>query len=297
MQQHEKMIHENELEHSKDQRAFQRVLAMHDLSGLGRSSLMAVTPVLSVMGIQVCPVPTAVLSTQTSGFTDYTFVDLTDTIPAYLSHWKQLNMDFDCVYSGFLGSVEQIAIMEQVLQDFAKGNTLVVIDPVLGDDDALYDTMDAQMVAKMRNLVRHADIITPNETEVKLLLNLPLEQKLYAEQMELYMCQLADLGPKTVVVTGMQKQTGGHCVCCYQHMQGAAPVCIQIDYQELPIRYPGTGDIFTAVMIGGLLQGNTLAESIERSANFISAAVADAIKVNEPVRDGVQLEKNLYRLI
>ncbi len=297
MQQNEKKKNENPSEDRTPQRAFQRVLAMHDLSGLGRSSLMAVTPVLSVMGIQVCPVPTAVLSTQTSGFTDYTFVDLTDTIPAYLSHWKQLNMDFDCIYSGFLGSAAQIAIMEQVLQDFAVGNTLVVIDPVLGDDDALYDTMDAQMVAEMRNLIRHADIITPNETEVKLLLNLPLEQKLYAEHMEPYMRQLAALGPETVVVTGMQKQAGGHCVCCYQHMPDTAPVCIQIDYQELPIRYPGTGDIFTAVMIGGLLRGNTLAESIRCSADFISVAVADAIAVNEPVRDGVQLEKNLYRLI
>ncbi len=297
MQQSDKKENGHRTEYKENGRSFQRVLAMHDLSGLGRSSLMAVTPVLSVMGIQVCPVPTAVLSTQTSGFTDYTFVDLTETIPAYLAHWKQLDMDFDCIYSGFLGSAEQIAIMEQVLQDFAMAATLVVIDPVLGDDDALYDTMDAQMVAQMRSLIRCADIITPNETEVKLLLDLPLEQKLYAEQMVPYMSQLAALGPKNVVVTGLEKQAGGHCVCCYQYMQGAEPLCLQIDYQELPIRYPGTGDIFTAVMIGGLLQGNTLAESIRRSADFISVAVADAIAVNEPVRDGVQLEKNLYRLL
>ena len=98
-------------------RNFKRVMAVHDLSGLGRSSLMAVTPVLSVMGVQVCPVPTAVLSSQTSGFTDYTFVDLTDTMPAYLQHWKNLQMDFDCIYSGFLGSAQQIDIMEQALQD------------------------------------------------------------------------------------------------------------------------------------------------------------------------------------
>lgn len=273
-------------------RTFQRVLAMHDLSGLGRSSLMAITPVLSVMGIQVCPVPTAVLSTQTSGFTDYTFVDLTETIRAYLAHWKQLGMDFDCIYSGFLGSAEQIAIMETLLQDFADADTLVVIDPVLGDDDALYDTMDAQMVVQMRGLIGKADIITPNETEVKLLLGLPLEQKLYAEQMETYMRDLALLGPETVVVTGMQKQAGGHCVCCYQ--QGAY---MQVDYQELPVRYPGTGDIFAAVMIGGLLRGDSLEISIQRSADFICRTVADAIVADEPVRDGVQLEKNLYRLI
>ena len=278
-------------------RDFQRVLAMHDLSGLGRSSLMAVTPVLSVMGIQVCPVPTAVLSTQTSGFDDYTFVDLTDTISAYLQHWKRLGMDFDCIYSGFLGSAEQIAIMEQILHDFANETTLVVIDPVLGDDDALYDTMDAAMVAQMRKLIAHADIITPNETEVKLLLDLPMEQKLYAEQMAAYMPMLAQLGPKTVVATGMEKLAGGHCVCCYQKNDGEKDNYMQIDYHELPVRYPGTGDIFAAVMTGGLLRGDTLEESICRSADFICQTVADAIAIGEPVRDGVQLEKNLFRLL
>ena len=275
-------------------RTFQRVLAMHDLSGLGRSSLMAVTPVLSVMGIQVCPVPTAVLSTQTSGFTDYTFVDLTSSMPAYLQHWKTLEMDFDCIYSGFLGSAKQIAIMQDVLRDFADEDTLVVIDPVLGDDDALYDTMDAAMVEQMRQLIAYADIITPNETEVKLLLDLPMEEKLYAEQMVPFMQRLTALGPRTIVVTGMEQQNGGHCVCSYQEQEGMMQ---QIAYQELPIRYPGTGDIFTAVLIGGLLQGDSLEESIQRSANFISVTVTDAIIANEPVRDGVQLEKNLYRLL
>ncbi len=278
-------------------RSFQRVLAMHDLSGLGRSSLMAVTPVLSVMGIQVCPVPTAVLSSQTSGFDDYTFVDLTDTIPAYLHHWQQLHIEFDCIYSGFLGSAEQIAIMQRVLQEFAAEGTLVVIDPVLGDDNALYDTMDETMVVQMRALIGQADVITPNETEVKLLLGLPMEQKLYAEQMMQYMEQLAAMGPKAVVATGMEKQSGGHCVCCYQRTEIDTGVYAQIDYQELPVRYPGTGDIFASVMIGGLLRGDTLEQSIVRSADFISAAVADAIAVGEPVRDGVQLEKNLYRLL
>lgn len=288
---------------SVSSRTFQRVLAMHDLSGLGRSSLMAVTPVLSVMGIQVCPVPTAVLSTQTSGFTDYTFVDLTDTLPAYIAHWKQLQMDFDCIYSGFLGSVKQISIMEEILRDFAETESahspLVVIDPVLGDDDALYDTMDEHMVVQMRSLIGHADIITPNETEVKLLLNLSTTQKLYAEEMEPYMRQLAALGPKTVVVTGMQKQSGGHCVCCYQRCADLSEQeqIAFVDYQELPVRYPGTGDIFAAVMIGGLLRGDSLRSSIQRSADFISQTVSDAILAGEPVRDGVQLEKNLYRLL
>lgn len=255
---------------------------------------MAATPVLSVMGIQVCPVPTAVLSTQTSGFEDYTFVDLTETMPGYLQHWKSLQMDFDCIYSGFLGSVQQIAIMEQVLQDFADEATLVVIHPVLGDDGALYDTMDDAMVRQMRQLVRKADIITPNMTELKALLSLPLDTRLSAEHLPHLLPLLAAMGPKNIVVTGVHKKDGGRCVCCYQT---AKKQYRQINYQELPVSYPGTGDIFASVLIGGMLQGRTLPESIQLAADFICYAVADAVEAGEPVRDGVQLEKNLYRLL
>lgn len=274
-------------------REFKRVMAVHDLSGLGRSSLMAVTPVLSVMGVQVCPVPTAVLSTQTSGFTDYTFVDLTDTMPAYLKHWKQLHMDFDCIYSGFLGSAQQIAIMENTLDIFADADTLVVIDPVLGDDNALYDTMDDIMVQRMVHLISRAHIITPNVTEVKLLLGLPLDTAILAENLEPLTAQLSAMGPETVIVTGVHDHNDGRCVCCNQRPTQSFE---QIAYRELPVSYPGTGDIFTAVLIGGLLQGRTLQESVKLSADFICHAVEDAIKAAEPVRDGVQLEKNLYRL-
>lgn len=274
-------------------RTFKRVMAIHDLSGLGRSSLMAVTPVLSVMGIQVCPVPTAVLSSQTSGFSDYTFVDLTETLPAYLRHWQQLHMDFDGIYSGFLGSAEQVEMMQQVLQTFAGDDTMVVIDPVLGDDDALYDTMDETMVMQMRKLIGRADIITPNETEVKLLLGMNLETKLVAEDMEALLRRLAALGPKTVVATGMQKADGGRCVCCYETGSFSME---QVDYQQLPVSYPGTGDIFASVLTGALLNGNSLRQSVKTAVDFIGCTVNDAIEAGEPVRDGVQLEKNLYRL-
>lgn len=278
----------------KRKRSFKRVMAVHDLSGLGRSSLMAVTPVLSVMGVQVCPVPTAVLSTQTSGFADYTFVDLTDTMPAYLRHWQQLQMDFDCIYSGFLGSAQQIDIMAQALETFADDETLVVVDPVLGDDDALYDTMDQTMVERMGGLIGRADIITPNVTEVKLLLRLPLDRPLFAEDLPALLPRLAAQGPGSIVVTGVHKRDGGRCVCCYRQ-RGAQYE--QIDYTQLPVSYPGTGDIFAAVLVGGLLQGRALPQSVRLAADFICSAVADAIQAGEPVRDGVQLEKNLYRLL
>ncbi|MBR2627157.1 MAG: bifunctional hydroxymethylpyrimidine kinase/phosphomethylpyrimidine kinase, partial [Peptococcaceae bacterium] len=168
------------------------------------------------------------------------------------------------------------------------------VDPVLGDDGALYDTMDMEMVQEMCRLVSHADIITPNMTELKLLLGIPAEKELYAEQLPELLPQMAAKGPKTVVVTGVHRKNGQRCVCCYQREQAEYQ---EIDYKELPISYPGTGDIFASVLIGAILQGRSLKDSIQLSADFICHAVADAIEAGEPIRDGVQLEKNLYRLV
>ena len=129
-----------------------RVAAIHDLSGFGRASLTAIIPILSSMGIQVCPLPTAVLSTHTGGFEGFTFVDLTDTMEAYINHWKKEQIEFDCIYSGFLGSPRQIDIISKFILDFKSETNLVVVDGIL------YKTMADEMVVKMRELIRGTDI-------------------------------------------------------------------------------------------------------------------------------------------
>ena len=125
-----------------------RVAAIHDLSGFGRASLTAIIPIISAMGIQVCPIPTAILSTHTGGFTDYKFIDLSEHLQEYLEHWKKLGIGFDCIYSGFLGSPQQIDIISQFHQDFSQNQPLIVIDPVMGDNGRLYQTMGMEMVEK-----------------------------------------------------------------------------------------------------------------------------------------------------
>ena len=136
-----------------------KVAAIHDLSGFGRSSLSVVFPILSTMGAQVCSLPTAVLSTHTA-YEGYTFVDLTDYMEAFIKHWKSLDIEFDCIYSGFLGSARQINIISKFIDDFSSSKPLVVIDPVMADDGELYSTMDQEMVKNMRALIKKADIIT-----------------------------------------------------------------------------------------------------------------------------------------
>ena len=153
------------------EKIIKKVAAIHDLSGFGRSSLTNIIPILSTMGIQVCPLPTAILSTHTGGFTDFSFIDLTDNMEKMMDHWSKLDLEFDCIYSGFLGSHKQIDIVSRFIDRFGHKNNLVVIDPVLGDSGELYSTMGCEMVEEMKKLITKADIITPNFTEVCLLLD------------------------------------------------------------------------------------------------------------------------------
>ena len=149
-----------------------KIAAVHDLSGAGRVSLTVVIPILSSMGFQVCPLPTAVLSSHTQ-YPPLLFLDLTDEMPKIISEWKQLGVQFDAIYTGYLGSPRQIQIVSGFIDDFRQSDSLVMIDPVLGDNGKLYTNFDEQMILEMRHLIRKADVITPNMTELFYLLDKP----------------------------------------------------------------------------------------------------------------------------
>ena len=187
-----------------------RVMAIHDLSGIGRSSLSAVISVLSTLGVQTCAMPTALLSTDTSQFSGFSFLSLTAEMHRFIAHWRTLNLKFDAVYSGFLGSAEQVAVVDTCLDVFADKGTLVVIDPVLGDNGELYATMTAEMVVGMRRLVSRADVITPNLTEAALLLDEPYRSGLDLVAARDWLRRLADLGPKTALITSAVLEGDAH---------------------------------------------------------------------------------------
>ena len=149
-----------------------RVAAVHDLSGLGRCSLSVILPVLSVMGIQCCPLPTAVLSAHTAfpAAKSASFLDLTPEMEQGTRHWRELGMDFDAIYSGFLGSARQISVLRQFIHDFRREDTLVLVDPVMGDHGKVYRTYTPEMCRLMGELAAQADLITPNATEAAILL-------------------------------------------------------------------------------------------------------------------------------
>ena len=150
-----------------------RCAAIHDLSGFGRCSLTIVIPVLSAMGVQCCPLPTAYLSTHTGGFPGYTFLDMTEAMEAAAAHWADLNIDFRAIYSGFMGSRRQLEITADFIRAFRRDHTLVVVDPVMGDHGRPYRTYTPEMCRAMADLAARADLITPNLTEAALLLGEP----------------------------------------------------------------------------------------------------------------------------
>lgn len=273
-----------------------RVAAIHDLSGFGRCSLTVIIPVLSTMGIQVCPLPTAVLSTHTGGFENFYFNDLTNEMEVYANHWKELKLQFDCIYTGYLGSIKQVDIVLHILKLLRTMETqLIVVDPVMGDDGVLYSTFTSDMQHKMRELVQVGDIITPNLTEAAFLLNKPYpKEPLSIDEIKYYLDALSAMGPDKVVITSVKTIAGQYCNAGYAK---STNTYFLVPYTPVPESYPGTGDIFASVLTGCLLKQETLINAVIKASSFAATASAETYKYRTTVREGVLLEKVLPTLI
>ncbi|CAK7026204.1 MAG: pyridoxamine kinase [Fusobacterium varium] len=272
-----------------------KVAAIHDLSGYGRSSLTSIIPILSSMKLQVCPVPTAVLSTHTGGFEGFSFLDLTDYMEQHIAHWKKLGLEFDCIYSGFLGSPRQIKIVADFVDFFGHKNNLTVIDPVLGDNGRLYGTMGKEMVEEMKKLIGKADIITPNFTEVTFLLDKEYKKEISEAEIKQWLIELAAMGPKIVIATSVPDEDSHSTdrktnVVAYDREND---VFWKVSCKYIPASYPGTGDAYTSVVIGSLLQGDSLPIAIERGVQFITQCILASYGFKYPNREGVLLERML----
>ena len=268
------------------------VAAIHDLSGYGRASLTIAIPILSAMGIQVCPLPTSVLSTQTSGFDGYSFVDFTDSMEDIIVHWKKLNISFDAVYTGFLGSGRQISIIRDFIQYFRKERQIVIVDPVMGDNGESYDTIDDDIIKGMKSLVSMADIITPNITEASMLTGdiLSLET---AEGRKKILRKLSDLGPEKVIITSVPEKGNSMSVIAYERNTESF---WKMQHSFIDAYYPGTGDIFASVLTGALLNGESLPAAINKAVSFLSLAIKTSYGYNIPRRNGVMFEKVIAEL-
>jgi pyridoxine kinase len=271
-----------------------RVAAIHDLSGFGRASLTVVIPILSTMGVQVCPLPTAVLSTH-SKFEDFHFIDLTEEMSDYIRHWKQLGVSFDAVYSGFLGSARQIDIVTDFIDHFSRQDQLVIVDPVLGDDGVLYGPLNNDMVVEMRSLIKKADIITPNITEASLLLGKEYPTAIGQAEVKEWILDLAQMGPGQVIITSVPEQGYEKKTSVIAYNVGDNRFWkVMCDY--LPANYPGTGDAFTSVIVGSLLQGDSLPIALDRAVQFTSLGVRATFGYSYSTNEGILLERILNSL-
>jgi len=273
----------------------QKVAAIHDLSGFGRASLTVIIPILSRMGIQVCPLPTAVLSTH-SKFDNFHFVDLTDELQPIINHWKKLQLEFNAIYSGFLGSHKQIETVMKFIDEFKKEDQLVVIDPVLGDNGKLYATFNMAHVREMRNLVEKANVITPNLTEAALLLEKEVPEEISDEEIKDWILTLSAKGPQIVIITSVPeyKTKDVTSVIAY-NKKGERFWKVSCNY--LPANYPGTGDAFTSVITGSLLQGDSLPIAMDRAVKFTSMGVRATFGYDYDTKNGILLERILDTLV
>ena len=272
-----------------------RVAAIHDLSGFGRAALTIVMPILSTMGIQVCPVPTAVFSAH-SLFPDIKATDMTNVLREYLDHWRSIGITFDAIYSGFLNSDTQIDIITEFILDFSYKEQLVIIDPVLGDNGKLYSITDAKMVALMQNYICLADVITPNMTEAALLLGKPYCPVFDIIEIKEWLLELTEKGPRTIIFTSvpLAHTPRQKAVIAYNRDEQQF---WRLLYDEIPAAFPGTGDAFTSVLTGSLLQGNSLPLALDRAVQFLSVAIKTTFSYpSYPTREGILLERVLQHL-
>ena len=281
-------------------RKLPRVAALHDLSCFGRCALTVIIPALSAAGIQTVPVPTALLSTHTGGFTDMHFCDLDASIEAVGKHFSELNIDFDAIYTGFLGSEKQVKTVEDFIDRTADGNTLVFVDPVMGDDGKLYSACFPELVSEMKRLCARADIITPNLTEACLMTDTPYPDltAMKAEQAQ----RLID-----AIAEKIKGFTDAECIITGIHFDGGVGTyCLGRMHSERARRndYPGTGDLFASVLLACIIRSGRPhdKEILQKGAAYASRFTADVIDysleygADEPRRDGVLLEGCLGRL-
>ena len=267
-----------------------RVAAIHDLSGFGKCSLTVALPILSAAGIETSALPTAILSTHTGGISGYTYRDLKEDMRPVMKHWKSLDIKFDAIYTGFLGSFEQLDIVKEFFDAFRQEDNLILVDPVMGDNGELYTVFTREFAAGMRMLCQKADIIVPNLTEAALLLDEPYHPGPYTHAyIESLLRKLGALGPQKVVLTGVYFKEDELGAATYDRTTDT------IDYvftQKIPGYYHGTGDVFASALLSALLNDFSLIDAAAIAVHFTTDSIRRTYKAKTDYRFGVNFEQS-----
>lgn len=269
-----------------------KVAVIQDISGYGRCSMTVALPILSALKVQCCPVPTSIFSNHT-GYPHYFFDDYTQKMPEYISHWERLGLTFDGIYTGFLGSKEQIEIVTDFIHKFRGAETRVIIDPVMGDDGCAYPTYTPKMCSEMKRLITEADMITPNLTEACILTDTPYRDGKWKTKEILTMAErLAAKGPKQVVITGISQ---GDFIANYVYEENVGGRFLRT--HRAGESRPGTGDVFASILAGDAVQGVPFSTSVKKASAFVKKCIIVSDEREVPKTDGVCFEEELYRLV
>ena len=241
--------------------AYKRVLTIQDISCLGQCSLTVALPVISACGIETCVLPSAVLSTHTAGFSGYTFNDLTEDMPKIKEHWVKENISFDALYTGYLGSAQQIQYVADIHD--ATVNGLLIVDPAMADNGKLYPGFDEAFVEEMKKLCAAADYVVPNITEACFLTGVEYKTEYDRAYIDLIIEKLTSIGCKNVILTGVRYNEGKTGVVVYENEKYS-----YYEHDMLPNSCHGTGDIYASAFVGSLVRGKSAYESAKIAADY-----------------------------
>ena len=272
-----------------------RVAAIHDISCVGRCSLTVALPILSAAGIDTGILPTAVLSTHTGGFENFTYRDLTEDITPIANHWKSLDLKFDALYSGFLGSYQQIDLVANLFDLFKQDNNFILVDPVMADNGEFYSVYSPEMAKGMAKLCQKADIIVPNLTEAAFMLDEPYRGEDYDEKyVKELLKRLSGLGAKKIVLTGIAYEENRLGAACFD---ATSNDYAYVHNERISDHFHGTGDVFGSTLLAALLNGFDLTEASQIAVDYTREAIIKTLLYDQERRYGVCFEKALPFLL
>ena len=280
-----------------------KIAVINDLSGFGRCSLTAAISVLSAMGVQACPLPTAILTAQTE-YPSYYCDDYTDKMEIYRTEWEKMNQKFDGIYTGFVASEAQIGHIFRFIETFRTPDTFLLVDPVMGDEGIIYDTYTPEMIQKMKILALSADVITPNLTECCLLTDSDYNEIIshenegdYLKRIEVMARPLLRSQIHTIIITGIIYQAPTDTEPKYYNLVITDQECRYTSTIIYGGHYSGTGDLLASVVCGGMVRGETAYESVKRAVKFLDASLEESVRKNVAQNDGANFETHLPLLL
>lgn len=267
-----------------------KIAVINDFCGFGRCSIAAALPIISALKVQCCPLPTSIFSNHT-GFDSFYYTDFTGHMDAYMDEWAKLDLRFHGILTGFLGSPAQIDIVKRFIHRFKKDETVVVIDPVMGDYGKLYPTYSPRLAEQMGELVGYADILTPNLTEACILTKTDYRPDMDSAELAAVCEKLSSMGPKKIVISGLER---GQDLENFIYEAGKAPVSI-VEHRVGPCR-SGTGDVFSAIIAADTVNGKDLESAVRHASSFIAKVLQRTIELDLPKTDGICFEECLMEL-